>query len=222
MNRIVITGSFATGKTTVSLILSHLTGFMHLLPKSDFETAKALHYFNEDQDQFYLNFMNCISKLSDRLQNESLAESGFISDGCILNEVAYLKAIHQISNQGMTGTKKFKEQSLMINSIENAVSYYFRNRYDKIILLSKYNDTISGFSETTHQFRSLYKTYLMEMLEQSAQSFFLHQFNDLEPTINKIVEENGFECRMSVKEAIYKTQLNLYQIHTHFAPAGLN
>ena len=222
MNRIVITGSFATGKTTVSLILSHLTGYLHLLPKSDYETGKTLIHYNDDPDQFYTYFMNCMFKLSDRLKNESLAETCFISDGCLLNEVAYLKAFHEITNQCSVNTKKIKEQSLMIQSIENYVSYYFRKRYDEIIMLNMNDGPATGLSSTTHQFRTIYNTYLKEMLSQSGQSYNTYLVEDLELVINRIVEDKSLERRMSVKEAIYKTQINLHRIHSHFTPVELN
>lgn len=222
MNRIVITGSFATGKTTVSLVLSHLTGFLHLLPKSDYETAKTLIVYNDDPDQFYIYFMNCLLKLSDRLKNESLAESCFVSDGCLLNEVAYLKAFHEISNQSFANTKKIKEQSLMIQSIENSVSYYFRKRYDEIIFLNMCNDSIPELSAIPHQFRTLYDSYLKEMLSKSGQPYSTYIVDDLELVINQIVEEKRFERRMSVKEAIYKTQVNLHRVHTPLNRAELN
>lgn len=222
MHRIVITGSFATGKTTVSLVLSHLTGFMHLLPKSDYETAKTLIDYNDDPDQFYIYFMNCMFKLSDRLKNESLAESCFISDGCLLNEVAYLKAFHEISNQGFANTKKIKEQSLMIQSIENSVSYYFRKRYDEIIMLNMSNDSIPEVSAIPHQFRTLYDAYLKEMLNKFGQPYSTYIVDDLELAINRIIEEKRFERRISVKEAIYKTQLNLHRVYTHLNRPELN
>lgn len=222
MHRIVITGSFSTGKTTVSLVLSHLTGFMHLLPKSDYETAKTLIDYNDDPDQFYIYFMNCMFKLSDRLKNESLAESCFVSDGCLLNEVAYLKAFHEISNQGFADTKKIKEQSLMIQSIENSVSYYFRKRYDEIIMLNMSNDSVPELSAIPHQFRTLYDAYLKEMLCKFGQPYSTYIVDDLELAINRIVEEKRFERRISVKEAIYKTQLNLHRVYTHLNRPELN
>jgi AAA domain len=222
MNRIVITGSFGSGKTTVSLILSHLTGFQHLLPRTDYETGKALVNSNGDSDLFYSSFMNCLFKLSDRIQHESLAESCFISDGCLLNEVAYLKAYHEIFNRSSISVKKFKEQSMMIQSIENSVSYYFTKRYDDIIFLDKDNVLGAELSTTTHQLRILYNTHLLKMLGQSGQSFSTNQICDLELTINQIVKEKRLECKISVKEAIYKAQINLHPIHANFNMAKLN
>jgi hypothetical protein len=222
MNRIVITGSFGSGKTTVSLILSHLTGFQHLMPRTDYETGKTLVNSNGYTDPFYSSFMNCLFKLSDRIQHESLAESCFISDGCLLNEVAYLKAYHEISNQSSISSKKIKEQSLMIQSIENSVSYYFSKRYDEIIFLDKDKISVTELSTTSHQLRTLYNTYLLKMLRQSGQTFSTNQICDLELTINQIVEKKCLECKISVKEAIYKAQLNLHPIHANFNMAKLN
>lgn len=221
MNRIAITGSTATGKTTVSLILSHLTGFLHLLPKTDYETSRALIQYGNDQDQFYSCFMNCMFKLSDRLKNEALAENCFISDGCIFNEVAYLKAFHVTLTPGLANSKKVKEQSLMIQSIENAVSYYFRSRYDEIIFLNRKSQPDSGLS-TTDQFSAVYGSCLYEMLQQSGQPFSIFQVDNLELAISQIVEEKNLERRLSVKEAIYRAQRNLHHIDTYLSPAKLN
>lgn len=110
----------------------------------------------------------------------------------------------------------------MIQSIENSVSYYFRKRYDEIILLNMCNDSIPELSVIPHQFRTLYDSYLKEMLSKSGQPYSTYIVDDLELVINQIVEEKRFERRMSVKEAIYKTQVNLHRVHTQLNRAELN
>lgn len=222
MNKIAITGSFATGKTDLSLALSLLTGFQHLLPKSDYETRKALIHCTDDHNQFYTYFMNCLYKLSDRLVNESLAERCYFSDGCILNEVAYLKAFHELSNQDSAATKKFKEQSLMIQSIENSVSYYFRKRYDEIILLNIDNDSISELSVKDQHFRTLYSTYLRDMLDQLGQSYCTYLAGDPELILPRIIEDQNLNCKISVNEAIFKAQHNLRRVSIYINQTELN
>ena len=110
----------------------------------------------------------------------------------------------------------------MIQSIENSVSYYFAKRYDKIILLDKDNVQDTELSTTSHQMRILYNTYLLKMLEQSGQSFSIYQIYDLELAINQIVEDKLLECKISIKEAMYKAQLNLHPIHANFNMSKLN
>lgn len=208
MNKIAITGSQNTEKTIVSRILSHLTGFVHLQPRSDYETEALKTQFRLDFNQFYTGYMVCLSKLSDRLINESSAENCYISNGCLLNEVASLKALHEIS---CSGTKQMKEQSLMIRSVENAANYYFRNRYDKIIVLSPVNSLSAGLSPSALRFRKVYNYHLQKMLDSCGQYYYQYRFDDLEQTIRQIIGNGNFALRMSVEEAIYKTRLDLYQ-----------
>ncbi|OFX57869.1 MAG: hypothetical protein A2066_04475 [Bacteroidetes bacterium GWB2_41_8] len=204
MNRIAITGSQNTEKTIVSRILSHLTGFVHLQPRSDYETEALKNQFRLNHNQFYTGYIVCLSKLSDRLINESSAGNCFISNGCLLTEVASLKALHELSN---SGKKQFNQQSLMIQSVENAAIHYFRNRYDQIILLSP----VKGLSAGLSQFSEVYNHHLKKMLDNCGQRYNHYEFADLEQTIRQIIGNADFTLRMSIEEAIYKTRLDLYQ-----------
>ena len=209
MNRIAITGSFKTGKSTLSLVLSNLTGFQYIRPVTDYELREKFINYNKELDQFYTHYLNCLFKLSNRLKNESLAESCFISDGCILNEVAYLKAYHETSSCGLLGKGKVKEeQSLMILSIENSVNNYFKGRYDRIIKLDT-NNLIHGISESSLTFKRLYDTFLEEMLDKLGQPYRTYQVGDFEATVHMIIKNEGFEYNMSVNEAMDKAKLNL-------------
>lgn len=208
MNKIAITGSQNTEKTIVSRILSHLTGFVHLQPRSDYETEALKTQFSEKTDEFYSGYMVCLTKLSDQLINESSAENCFISNGCLLNEVASLKALHEIS---CSGTKQFKEQLLMIQSVENAANHYFRNRYDKIVMLSAVDYSANGLSESALRFRVVYNYHLQKMLDTCGQYYYQYRFGDLENTIRQIIGDGDFTLRMSMEEAIYKTRIDLYQ-----------
>lgn len=208
MNRIAITGSFKTGKSALSLTLSNLTGFQYIRTVTDYELREKFVNYNKESDQFYTHYLNCLFKLSNRLRNESLAENCFISDGCILNEVAYLKAYHEISKSDSNKRKITEEQSLMILSIENATNYHFRGRYDRIIKLNT-NHSIPELSESTFRFRQLHDTFLEEMLNKSGQSYQTYQVNDFELAIHKIIKDEGLEYKISVNEAMDKAKLNI-------------
>lgn len=220
MNRIAITGSFETRKSALSLALSNLTGFQYIRPVTDYELREKFINYNMVSDQFYTHYLNCLFKLSDRLKNESLAESCFISDGCILNEVAYLKAYYEISKSGSNKRKIKKEQSLMILSIENSVIYHFRDRYNRIIKLNSSN-LIAEKSESTLLFRQLYDTFLEEMLYKSGFPFNIYQVDDIELAINKIIKDEGFENKISVNEAIYKANLNISGLNSFIEVAEI-
>lgn len=208
MNRIAITGSFKTGKSALSLTLSNLTGFQYIRPLTDYELREKFINYNKESDQFYTQYLNCLFKLSNRLRNESLAENCFISDGCIFNEVAYLKAYHEISKSDSNKRKITKEQSLMILSIENSTNYHFIGRYDRIIKLNT-NHSIHELSESTFRFRQLYDTFLEEMLNKSGQFYQTYQVNDFELAIHKIIKDEGLEYKISVNEAMDKAKLNI-------------
>lgn len=208
MNKIAITGSFSTGKSALSLTLSNLAGFQYIRTVTDYELREKFINYNTESDQFYTHYLNCLFKLSNRLKNESLAESCFISDGCILNEVAYLKAYHEISKSGSNNSKINKGQSLMILSIENSVYYHFKGRYDKIIKLNTPN-LASEQSDSTLLFRQLYDTFLEEMLNKSGQVYQNYQISDFELAIHQIIKDEELEYKISVSEAIYKTKLNI-------------
>lgn len=208
MNRIAITGSFNTGKSAFSLALSNLTGFQYIRTVTDYELREKFINYNKESDLFYTHYLNCLFKLSNRLKNESLAESCFISDGCILNEVAYLKAYHEIPKSASNNRKIKKEQSLMILSIENSAIHHFRGRYDRIIKLIT-NKLETEQSESLLLFRHLYDTFLEELLNKSGQLYQNYQIPDFELAIHEIIQNEGLECKISVNEAIYKAKLNI-------------
>lgn len=206
MNRIAITGSFNTGKSAFSLALSNLTGFQYIRTVTDYELREKFFNYNKESE-FYTHYLNCLFKISDRLKNESLAESCFISDGCILDEVAYLKAYHEIPKSVSNNRKIKKEQSLMILSIENSAIHHFRGRYDRIIKLIS-NKLETEQSESLLLFRHLYDTFLEELLNKSGQLYQNYQIPDFELAIHEIIKDEGLECKISVNEAIYKAKLN--------------
>lgn len=222
MNKIAITGTFATGKTMVSLILSHLTGFQHLMPQTDFETERILKLSSENKDTFYSNFMACIYKLSDRLRNEALAVNNFISDGCLLNEIAYLKAFHEVMFQQSVSSKKFKEQQLMIESIENTVNYFFNQRYDHLILLSFDPKTSPNQFPVNPTIRLRYNDYLVAMMQNVGQVYKTYLIQDLEQSINQIAKEINLECKISAREAIFRAHTNLHQVNTQLNKIEFN
>ncbi|MBW8332762.1 MAG: ATP-binding protein [Prolixibacteraceae bacterium] len=208
MDRIAITGTFKTGKSSLSLILANLLGFQYIRPVTDYELRETFRAYNKEPDQFYAYYINCLFKLSNRLRNESLAEDCFISDGCIFNEVAYLKTYHEISSQNLDKRKVKKEQSLMVSSIENTVNYLFKERYDKIIKLDT-NNMITGMLESDLQFKRLYDTFLEEMLYKSGHPYQTYQVNDFEATISMIIKNEEFKQKRSINEAIFKAKLNM-------------
>lgn len=222
MNKIAITGTFETGKTMVSLIFSHLSGFQHLMPQTDFETDRVLKLSKENKDPFYSSFMACIYKLSDRLRNEALAVNNFVSDGCLLNEVAYLKAHHEILLRQTVGAKEFKEQQLMIESIENTVKYFIKQRYDHLILLSLVQNSPTNLVTSGPSIRSRYNEHLVAMMRNIGQAYKTYLIEDLEESINKIVKENNLECKISVKEAIFRAHTNLHQVNTQLNKIEFN
>lgn len=203
MNRIAITGSFKTRESTLSLALSNLTGFQHIRSINYYELREKFLNYNMESDQFYTHYLNCLFQLSDRLKNESSAGSCFISDGCILNDVAYLKTYCEISNRNSNKKKRKKEQSLMIQSIENSANYYFNGRYDKIIMIN-FSNLVTEQPESTLLFRQLYDTFLEEMLNKSGQPYRTYSINNIELAIHKIIKDEGLEKKLLDIEQLEK------------------
>ena len=224
MNRIVITGSFLTGKTEVSLALAHLTGYTHVYPMSDYEADRYIGSLKNSTNNFYRYFMNCLLRLSDRLKNESLTGENFISDGCIFNDIAYIKAFHeafQIENQSKN-RKEFQEQSLMIKAIENSILYYSRDRYDEIIFLEIENNANVEQTDKNSRLRNLYNDNLKNLLQKSGQQYSIYLSCNIELLLSKILNDYNLNQRMAIKEALYKSQLNLHRTNTNFNRIKLN
>lgn len=215
MNRIAITGSFKTGKSAFSAVLSNLTGFQYIRPVTDYELRETFKQFNKEPDQFYTYYINCLFRLSNRLRNEALAENCFISDGCIFNEVASLWAYHEISCLPRAKNKEQIKQSRMVAAIENAVSDLFKNRYDKIIKIDT-DMQIAEMSKLDLQFKQYYDIFLQSMLYKSGQPYHVYHVRDFETDLRLIIQNEKFEQRRSVEEAIYKVK-NYATLHEIFS-----
>lgn len=224
MNRIVITGSYLTGKTEVSLALAHLTGFTHVYPMSNYEADKFIGSLNDGENRFYRHFLNCLLRLSDRLKNETLTEENFISDGCIFNDIAYIKAFHDTFPMGnnFKNKKEFKEQSLMIKAIENSILYYSKDRYDDIFFLEINQKADLELTENNQKLRNLYNDYLKNILQKSGYKYASYLNSDMELLLSNIADDNNLSQRMAIKEALYKTQLNLHRVNTNLNSIKLN
>jgi hypothetical protein len=224
MNRIVITGSFLTGKTEVSLALAHLTGFTHVYPMSNYEAEKFIGSLNDDKNRFYRNFLNCLFRLSDRLKNETLTEENFISDGCVFNDIAYIKAYHDVIPIGNNSInkKEFKEQTLMIKAIENSILYYSKDRYDEIVFLEIDPTANLEPSDNNQKLRIQYNDYLKDILQKSGYQYSTYLSSDIELLLSKIVDDNNLNRIMAIKEALYKSHLNLYRENTNLNSIKFN
>lgn len=205
MSRIAITGSFKTGKSAFSAVISNLTGFQYIRPVTDYELRETFMPYNKEADQFYTYYINCLFKLSNRIKNEALAENCFISDGCIFNEVASLWAYHEISCLPGAKSKEQIKRSRMITAIENAVSDLFKNRYDKIIKIDT-DIQVAKMSKSDLLFKQYYDVFLQAMLCKSGHPYQTYLVNDFEPDLRLIIQNEKFEPKRSVEEAIYKAK----------------
>lgn len=205
MNRIAITGSFKTGKSAFSAVISNLTGFQYIRPVTDYELRETFIPYNKEADQFYTYYINCLFKLSNRIKNEALAENCFISDGCIFNEVASLWAYLEISCLFGARSKEQIKRSRMIAAIENAVLDLFKNRYDKIIKIDT-DMQITEMSKSDLQFKRYYDIFLQLMLCKSGQPYQIYNVSDFETDLRRIIQNEKLVQKTSVEEAIYNAK----------------
>lgn len=170
-NRITLTGSYGNGKTLVSLALSELLG----IPRAHVENIDALYrdiYGIDKNPKLYTMpelFSVGLARFHSRIKQEK--QTGFISDGSVLNELAYGEARMKLSsNQTRTPSLRNLLYGNMYKDfgyrLERTILDYAKTAYDEIYYL-RIDPMLSTRSQTNLLFQKYYEEALFGLFEKS-------------------------------------------------------
>lgn len=162
--RIALTGSYGNGKTLVSLTLSELFG----VPRAHVENIDVLYrdiYGVDKNPKLYTMpelFSVGLARFHSRIKQEK--QTGFISDGSVLNELAYGEARMKLSSK-QTGKPSLR--NLLYGNmykdfgyrLERTIVDYAKTAYDEIYYLK-----IDPIPPTCSQTNLLFQNYFEEAL----------------------------------------------------------
>ncbi len=173
--KLVISGSYSTGKTTTSIALSKLTG----IPKTHARTMREILPSTFpgkrlERCDFHELIELGIRRFSERIIAEQSLGKSFISDGCPLQEWVYCKtrmkfglnptedkdlvASHRIIHQD-----KWKIFEEAVNGFEKSIKDYTKSHYDNIIHLPiEFPFTKDGHRPVSDSFRNSVETLLLD------------------------------------------------------------
>ncbi|MDL2244340.1 ATP-binding protein [Parabacteroides sp. OttesenSCG-928-J18] len=212
--RIAISGTYSTGKTTTSYALSYLTG----IPRTHAQTMREiLPIINpgkrlEDCTPPELYELG-IRRLTERVNCERMLDNSFISDGSALHEWVYGKARLKVGlNPNEKGLKRIYSRirlfpytvpmSQFINDYEKLVKLHTKNSYDLFIHLPiEFPISQDGHRPVNENFRILSNDYLLNTLEELKIPHIIVG-GSIEERLFKIVTELGLSPKMSIEEAV--------------------
>lgn len=166
MQKIGIAGCYGTGKTILSLALSELTG----LPRAHVENLETLYeevyHTKKNPHDFTVSELLSmgLARFHSRIKQEKT--SGCISDGTVLNELAYGKARMNIQPRlrKITAKKVLFGTTYMniAKRLEKTIIYYAQNNYDIIYYLQEPYTNIEYSTKTEFQYQ--FDTYFIDTL----------------------------------------------------------
>jgi len=212
--RIAISGTYSTGKTTTSYALSYLTG----IPRTHAQTMREiLPIINpgkrlEDCTPPELYELG-IRRLTERVSCEKMLDNSFISDGSALHEWVYGKARLKVGlNPNEKGFKRLCSSirllpytvpmSQFINDYEKLVKLHTQNSYDLFIHLPiEFPISQDGHRPVNENFRTLSNDYLLHTLEELKMRYIVIG-GSIEDRLQKIVAQLGLSPVMSIENAV--------------------
>ncbi len=212
--KIVISGTYSTGKTTLSLALSYLTGIpaTHARTMREILPAAFPGYSLEQCGSSQLIELG-IRRFAERIQAELKMGDSFISDGCSLQEWLYgstrLKTGFNPSEDPETVKKwqnnHFEEWQIFqqtIHAFGKVVKEYAKNSYDTFIHLPvEFPYVPDGHRPASEYFRNESD----KLLTQTYQELGIHPLEvhgNIQKRLSTIVGHMNLDQVMSVKDAI--------------------
>lgn len=163
-NRIALAGSYGNGKTLVSIALSELLN----LPRAHVENIDVLYkkiYGTDKDPRLYTKaelFSVGLARFHSRIRQEKKA--GFISDGSVLNELAYGEARMRLTSnkKDSSSIRTFLYGNMYKDfgrRLEKTIVDYSKTAYDEIYYLK-----INPIPSTRSQSNLLFQEYFEEAL----------------------------------------------------------
>ena len=212
--RIVISGTYSTGKTTTALSLSLLTGIQATHGRTMREILPvAFPGKRLEECDFHELLELGLRRFTERVITEKKLGDSFVSDGCPLQEWLYgttrmstglnpAEKPWKLKLHKMLHAPEWKVFNETITGFGKVVKEYTKNHYDAIIHLPvEFPFDPDGHRPTSESFRresevllnNTYKELGLEVLEVSG---------TMEERLNKIVTSLNLITVMSVEDAI--------------------
>lgn len=179
MKRIVISGTYCTGKTTLSLALSLATGIPSTHAPTMREILPELFPGKSLKQCSYPELLRLgMERFRERLKAESKFSNGFISDGCPVQEWLYgstrlITGAYPDENKWTMLWKKiknyrqFKDFELLLKGFEGMAKTYTKNNYDIFFHLPVEFPFVSdGHRPTSERFREESEKQLLQTYQE--------------------------------------------------------
>ena len=212
--RIVISGTYSTGKTTLSLALSYLTGIPAVRARTMREILPAAFpgYSLEQCGSSQLIEL-AIRRFCERTQAELKMDHSFVSDGCSLQEWLYgstrlktgfnpAEKPEVVKKWIETHSEEWHTFQQTIDALGKVVKEYARNSYDTFIHLPvEFPMTRDGHRPASEYFRTESEKLLMTTYEELGLSpIEIH--GSLYDRLSAVVDHLGLDTVMDIDEAV--------------------
>lgn len=174
MKRIVISGTYCTGKTTLSLALSLATGIPATHALTMREILPKLFPGKTLRQCSYAELL-CLGmkRFEERIRAEALLTGGFISDGCTLQEWLYGSTRlytgaypdeypWQMKLKSLLNHRAYRDFVIQLQGFEGMAKSYAKTHYDVFFHLPVEFDFVpDGHRPTSERFRTLSEQRLL-------------------------------------------------------------
>ena len=214
--KIAISGTYSTGKTTLSIALALLTGIPATRARTMREILPATFpdYSLEQCGPSQLMELG-MRRFTERIQAELILNNSFISDGCPLQEWLYGSTRLITGLNPSESPKKVKEWinnhrdqwnvfRQAINAFGKVTKDYTKRNYDAIIHLPvEFPFVPEGHRPTSEHFRNESDKRLREVYKE-LKICPLEVYGSLSKRLKMIVEYLNLDTVISIKEAVDK------------------
>ncbi|WP_140937597.1 ATP/GTP-binding protein [Sphingobacterium lumbrici] len=179
MKKIVISGTYCTGKTTLSLALAIATGIPATHALTMREILPQLYPGKSLRECSYAELITLgMKRFEERIRTESALPGGFISDGCTLQEWLYgstrlITGAYPDETAWTMWWKKvlnyrgYRDFEKLLGRFEGMAKQYARTHYDQFFHLPVEFDFVAdGHRPTSERFRTESESRLLQTYEQ--------------------------------------------------------
>lgn len=212
--RIAVSGTYSTGKTTTSYALSFATGMPRTHAQTMREILPIIHPGKrlEECNPAELYELG-IRRLTERVNCETMLQSGFISDGSALHEWVYGKARLKVGlNPNERGLKRFVSRirllpyaipmAQFIGGYEQMVKFHTAKSYDLFVHLPiEFPIVQDGHRPVNERFRVLSNDYLLETIRELGIPY-IEVGGSIEERVRKTIEYLKLPVQMPIEKAV--------------------
>lgn len=212
--RIVISGTYSTGKTTVTDALYHLTGIRRTNARTMRELMpSALPGKILEQCKISELMELCLWRYKDRVVSEHMCGENFISDGSCLHEWIYAKARlidgvnpgHGKITRALSNSLRLPYRPLytdIFNKLMHAIESHAQESYDEFIHLPvEFPIQDDGHRPVSESFRRMTEQMLLDTLTRLSIPYRTVGGN-LHERLSRIIDIYGLPQVMDIDDAI--------------------